>query len=398
METIVRQKCDNLTGNYVIMSKGNRLEHNELVLAGAGLFQASGITPNPDKLKECKKIIKKREGVFSTFRGLGEYIVRTKMAISDSPEQYLTHLETVYQLLKKFSSDSRTLLAAMVIVGRDDPIYRDVAWEIREEPIHVLHLLAVHPDFRGSGLAQAMLSFLLERACDKLPREFGGLRRGLMRPVGGARRGVLRTAEVFAAKVGAGDGILTLGQWLTVPEYALAEAVNGEVFYDGYGEVTRVREALSSWPEDVRRKKLSGCLLLMAQSGQYNYARCLAHGETGAAQLAAVEFARSAMHALFLLNGAYMPYYKWQFRALRALPVLSLEAELLEYLITTGNDGDAAGEKQRVIEGVCADVIDELRRQDLTRATCGDLEQHAYSVNDGIGDGELRNLHVLAGV
>ena len=56
------------------------------------------------------------------------------------------------------------LAAAMVIVGRDDPIYRDVAWEIREEPIHVLHLLAVHPDFRGSGLAQAMLSFLLERA------------------------------------------------------------------------------------------------------------------------------------------------------------------------------------------------------------------------------------------
>ena len=121
METIVRQKCDNLTGNYVIMSKGNRLEHNELVLAGAGLFQASGITPNPDKLKECKKIIKKREGVFSTFRGLGEYIVRTKMAISDSPEQYLTHLETVYQLLKKFSSDSRTLLAAMVIVDQSQP-------------------------------------------------------------------------------------------------------------------------------------------------------------------------------------------------------------------------------------------------------------------------------------
>ena len=271
--------------------------------------------------------------------------------------------------------------------GYDDDISRDHDFE----PGFMLLL-------PGEDVVSRRDAFLLERACDKLPREFGGLRRGLMRPVGGARRGVLRTAEVFAAKVGAGDGILTLGQWLTVPEYALAEAVNGEVFYDGYGEVTRVREALSSWPEDVRRKKLAGCLLLMAQSGQYNYARCLAHGETGAAQLAAVEFARSAMHALFLLNGAYMPYYKWQFRALRALPVLSLEAELLEYLITTGNDGDAAGEKQRVIEGVCADVIDELRRQDLTRATCGDLEQHAYSVNDGIGDGELRNLHVLAGV
>ena len=56
------------------------------------------------------------------------------------------------------------IAAAMVIEGQDDPIYREVDWEIREEPIHVLHLLAVHPDFRGSGLSRAMLSFLRERA------------------------------------------------------------------------------------------------------------------------------------------------------------------------------------------------------------------------------------------
>ena len=271
--------------------------------------------------------------------------------------------------------------------GYDDEISRDHDFE----PGFMLLL-------PGEDAVDRRTAFLLERAYDRLPREFMGLRRGLMAPVGGPRRGVLRAGEFFAEKVGAPDGILTVGQWLSAPEYALAEAVNGELFHDGSGEVTAIRQRLSAWPEDIRRKKLAGHLLLMAQSGQYNYARCLAHGETGAAQLAAVEFARSAMHALFLLNGAYMPYYKWQFRALRALPVLSLEAELLEYLITTGNDGDAAGEKQRVIEGVCADVIDELRRQDLTRATCGDLEQHAYSVNDGIGDGELRNLHVLAGV
>ena len=56
------------------------------------------------------------------------------------------------------------IAAAMVIAEGDDPIYRDVSWQIREEPIQVLHLLAVHPDDRGSGLSRAMLSFLLERA------------------------------------------------------------------------------------------------------------------------------------------------------------------------------------------------------------------------------------------
>ncbi len=241
-------------------------------------------------------------------------------------------------------------------------------------------------------------AFLLERAYAKLPREFMGLRRPLVQPAGGARRGVLRSADFFAEKTGAPDGVLTARQWLTVPEHALAEAVNGEVFYDGSGEVTRVRAALSACPEDIRRKKLAGCLVMMAQSGQYNYPRCLARGETGAAQLAAIEFVKHAMRAAFLLNGAWQPYYKWAFRALRALPKLSLSAELMEYLITTGNDGDTAREKREVMEGLAADIIAELQAQGLTKAEGGDLERHAFSVNDGIRDADIRSLHILAGV
>ena len=58
----------------------------------------------------------------------------------------------------------------------------------------------------------------------------------------------------------------------------------------------------------------------------------------------------------------------------------------------------SASEKADVIEGICADVIDELVDQGLTRATCGDLEKHAYSVNDSISDAGLRNAHILAAV
>ena len=137
-------------------------------------------------------------------------------------------------------------------------------------------------------------------------------------------------------------------------------------------------------------KKLAGELLIMAQSGQYNYLRCLKHGENGAAQLAAIEFAKSTMHTVFLLNRVYEPYYKWSFRAMRELPVLSLEAELLEYLITTDNEEEMAEAKY--------DVIDVLIEQGLTKAICGDLEKHAYSVNDQIQDPEIRNLHILAGI
>ena len=250
----------------------------------------------------------------------------------------------------------------------------------------------------GEDVADRKTAFQLERAYAKLPKEYAGLKRGVIAPVGGARHGVLRTAEFYLDKVGSADGVLSLEDWLRVPEYALAEAVNGEIFFDGPGQVTEIRARLSAMPEDARCKKLAGNLLLMAQAGQYNYRRCLAHGETGAAQLAAADFCKSAMHAAFLLNRQYMPYYKWSFRAMRALPKLASEADTLEFLLCTDNTRENAEEKYYAIEDLCARVIAELQAQELTEAVCGDLEKHAYSVNDHVADAELRNRHVLFAV
>ena len=241
-------------------------------------------------------------------------------------------------------------------------------------------------------------AFALERAYAKLPKEFMGFRRSLMQPVGGARRGVLRTSEFFEEKIGSKTGELDKFNWLSIPEQSLAEATNGELFFDNYGEVSKIRDSLKQYPDDIRFKKLAGNLLLMAQSGQYNYKRCIDHGETAAAQLAVFEFVKSAVQVIFLLNNSYQPYYKWSFRALRALPKLSLDAEIMEFLLTSSNDGEMAEEKYYSIEGIAADVIDELVEQNLTNAICGDLEKHAYSVNDKIADSEIRNLHILAAV
>ena len=248
----------------------------------------------------------------------------------------------------------------------------------------------------GEDVVDRRAGFQLERAYAKLPREFEGVSRPVLLPVGGARRGVLRTGEFFTEKVGAPDGALTLGQWLSLPEQTLAEATNGEVYFDNAGELSAIRERLAYFPEDVRLKRLAGHLLLMAQSGQYNYARCLAHGEPAAAQMAVGEFVKSALSAVFLLNRRYQPYYKWSFRALRGLPLLSELAAPLEALLTT--DNAAPAEKSDTIERVAAAVIDALQAQDLTQAVCGDLEKHAYSVNDRVSDGDLRNAHVLAAV
>ena len=268
--------------------------------------------------------------------------------------------------------------------GFDDEVSRDHDFE----PGFCLFL-------PGEAVLDRKTAFALERAYYKLPREFAGIKRGLVAPVGAQRRGVLRTDEFFESLVGSPDGALTLEQWLKIPTQALFEATNGEVYFDSYGEVSTIRARLSRFPEDVRRKRLAAELLLMAQSGQYNYRRCLAHGETAAAQLAAGEFVKSALAVAFLLGRRYMPYYKWSFRALRALPRMGELASPLEYLLTTPNEGEYAEIKADLIEETASAVIDELQRQDLTQAICGDLEKHAYSVNDSIADGEVRNLHIL---
>ena len=247
----------------------------------------------------------------------------------------------------------------------------------------------------GEDVIDRRTAFQLERAYAKLPKEFMGFRRSALAPVGGARHGVLWTSEFFTEKVGAPDGVLTVDQWLKLPQQALLEATGGQLFRDDLGAVTAIRAALSAMPEDARRKRLSGQLLLMAQAGQYNYLRCLKHGEPAAAQLAVNEFVKSCIETVFLLNRAYAPYYKWSFRAMRRLKTLSLTAETLEYLLTTGNDGELAETKYDMIESTAGDIIDELQNQGLTKAICGDLEKHADSVNDGIEDGDIRNLNIL---
>ena len=273
------------------------------------------------------------------------------------------------------------------VLGYDDALSRDHDFE----PGFCLFL-------PGADLVDRQTAFRLERAYAKLPAEFRGYKRARLQPVGGARHGVFRLSEYLSEKIGSEDGTLSLSGWFSVPEQTLLELTEGEVYFDHFGALKAARAALAFFPEDVRRKKLAGQLLLAAQAGQYNYPRCIGHGEYAAAQLAVFEFVKAAVSAIFLLNRRYQPYYKWSFRALRALPELSIEAELFEYLLTTDNGEAVREEKARVIEGIAADLIDALTEKGLSKANCGDLEKHAYSVNDSIGDAQIRNLHILYAV
>ncbi|MBQ9299938.1 MAG: DUF4037 domain-containing protein, partial [Clostridia bacterium] len=181
-------------------------------------------------------------------------------------------------------------------------------------------------------------------------------------------------------------------EWLGIPDFYLAEATNGRVFRDPLGEFTRVRQALLDRPEDVRLKKLGSCVFHMAQLGQYNYARCLGHGEQAAAAVALADFCGNAAQAVHLLNRAYAPYYKWLFRSMKALPLLGDRAERLTDLLAAPLD---IKKNAPIIESVCAEIAAVLRQQDLAACNGDYLEPYAYEIGEHISDGELRNMPVM---
>jgi hypothetical protein len=222
-----------------------------------------------------------------------------------------------------------------------------------------------------------------------------GYKRSNLSPVGGNRHGVIRISDFLMDKTGTRDGEISLMDWFYIPEHALLEATNGKIFFDPYGEITKKREGLKYMPNDVRLKKLAGNLLIMGQSGQYNYQRCIKRNEKGSAQLAIFEFVKAAMNIVFLLNKKYVPYYKWSFRAMRELPILSSLEKELESLISSGNSDIEASEKQKSIEKICCEIINELNNQGLTSYQSTEMEGHAYSVNDKIVDNTIRNLNIL---
>ncbi|MGN0453194.1 MAG: DUF4037 domain-containing protein [Ruminococcus sp.] len=238
-----------------------------------------------------------------------------------------------------------------------------------------------------------LFGFKLFRAYQKLPKEFMGVKVQDTSLFGSASKGVHTIKEFYSFYTGTGEAPKTLSEWLSIPDYYLSEATNGEVFADPLGEFTAIRKKiLTGMPEDVRLQKLASAVFNMAQAGQYNYKRCLLHGEKTAAGIALAKFAESTAHAVYLLNRAYMPYYKWAFRGIEKLPLLSGVSEILETLLFEPYNSER---NLPLIEETAMQIADEIRNQGLSDRREDYLEPYAYCIKNRIKDSNLRNSPVM---
>ena len=238
------------------------------------------------------------------------------------------------------------------------------------------------------------IGFRLMRAYDKLVKSVNGERAD--RVVENGFQGVFVTGDFYRRYTGCDGAPKTWQDWLYTNSAYFAEATNGEVFRDDLGEFTKIRnEILHGMPEDVRAKKIGSCSLKAAQSGQYNYARCLAHGEEGAAMLALFEFVTNAIELAFLLNRKHCPYYKWALRSMDGLDKFAELKQPLEYLLTADNDKAGQSVKKAIVEDISLALANEINAQFDLGVKGGFLEPYAYAIQKRIKNSDIRNLHIV---
>lgn len=120
MERETEKKCLDLVENYRMLSSGNKLAFTEMLLACAGIYLSAGVTPDMARFEECRKLLRSRAGMFSSFRGTDELLVAAKMALAADPALYFENLEREYRRIKGFFSGEQTVLAAMILAEQGD--------------------------------------------------------------------------------------------------------------------------------------------------------------------------------------------------------------------------------------------------------------------------------------
>lgn len=117
MKTTVQRRCELLVENRQLVSKASVLESSLMRAVAAASYTEKDMNADVDQLKDCIKLLKKKQNAFSYLRGNAMLIIASRMALSGNPEGYLDDVIEVYKVFQKgkvFGSYYR-VLASMSI-------------------------------------------------------------------------------------------------------------------------------------------------------------------------------------------------------------------------------------------------------------------------------------------
>jgi len=160
---------------------------------------------------------------------------------------------------------------------------------------------------------------------NKLPYEFMGYSTSFSKPkpngvrhaVKITRRPVNHMVQIFTLKSFFETRLkfdpskkIEVTDWLTFPQQRLLELVSGKVYYDGLGQLRKIRTKLEFYPRDVWLYLLAAQWTKISQEEAF-VGRTGDVGDELGSQVVAAHLVREIMKLAFLMERHYTPYSKW---------------------------------------------------------------------------------------
>ena len=117
MRQELQERCQLFIRNRDVMKEAIPFEYAGMHAVGAAIFTDQGKTAQPERLRECRKLLKSEEGLFSSFRSYSETIILAMMAAEEDPAYFLRKAQNMYQAFKdeKFWGSSFLSSAAAIL-------------------------------------------------------------------------------------------------------------------------------------------------------------------------------------------------------------------------------------------------------------------------------------------
>ncbi len=168
MNQELQERCQLFVDNKNVLDKGFVWDGATIMPICAMLHAQKNQKVNVEKMKECRKILKGKVGVFSGLRSYGEMVLLSKMALAENSTEYLEKTLQAYALFKKYklSEDAFTAMAAMLLVDHVDM----TRWELTIEAAKRIYtrMKKDHPFLTGTE----DVSFAILMAMSELPEEW----------------------------------------------------------------------------------------------------------------------------------------------------------------------------------------------------------------------------------
>ena len=183
MNNTVQARCDLFLRNRDAVHDAFPWDSGMMHVCCGNLYTMRGAEANTESIKECKRLMNERMGIFSNFRSTARNILICMMDLSGDAEGLLTRANDVYERLKKvFFTSSYLPVTAMILAEQVEPSHYDElvarTREIYDQMKQQHPMLTSAEDsvlcalLAMSGLTDAELIDRMETSYDSLKKSF----------------------------------------------------------------------------------------------------------------------------------------------------------------------------------------------------------------------------------